>query len=127
MSDVLIVFEDTNTKAVLRNCLYVPEFDINLISASCLIKRGFKLIMESTCTIQSLSNALISSSVCNEGLYKFLIISNIQYSLNTKSSIDQEDKTVLWHQRMGHIGLKALKELGILSRGAKDFTCEECI
>ena len=132
IGDVPIVFTDTNIKAVLKNCLFVPEFDINLISISLILQKGFKVLFNNTCQIMSSNDTLVSSAKCNQGLYNFPIIGNLSYIFSTISCKEKENATTLWHKRMGHIGKKALKELKNPSNNnhikeLTDFICEECI
>ena len=44
ISDVPITFKDISLKITLRNYLYVPELDINLISIGKLLTNDYKLI-----------------------------------------------------------------------------------
>ena len=95
IGDVPIIFTDTNTKAVLKNCLFVPEFDINLISISLILKKGFKVLFNDTCQILSSNDTLVSSAKCNQGLYNFPIIGNISYIFSTISCKEKENATTL--------------------------------
>ena len=132
IGDVPIIFHDTNTKAILKNCLFVPEFDVNLISVDKLLKNDYKIIFDKFCEIYSSSRNLISkTSACN-GLYIFPIISNT-HEIFTSVVTTAEDKINLWHARMGHIGKNALMQLkfqndeNIFHRHEINLICEECI
>ena len=47
---VSIIFSDTDTKTILRNCFYISEFKINLISVQKLLK-NYKIIFDEYCEI----------------------------------------------------------------------------
>jgi len=126
---VSILFKDTNKKAKLQSCLFVPEFDINLISVNLLTEKGYKIIFDTKCKIINSKNDIISTTINNNELYTFPIVNsnaNAKYAYSSK--IDSSDNFNIWHQRMGHINEKSLEELNILkSNNSNKFICEPCI
>ncbi len=124
-----ILFKDTNKKAKLQSCLFVPEFDINLISVNLLTEKGYKIIFDTKCKIINSKNDIISTTINNNELYTFPIVNsnaNAKYAYSSK--IDSSDNFNIWHQRMGHINEKSLEELNILkSNNSNKFICEPCI
>ena len=134
IDDVPIIFHDTNTKAVLKNCLFVPEFDINLISVSILLKNNYKIIFDTKCKIFSSKNTLVSQASSCNGLYIFPVISNthVIYSSIARSK-SAKDEINTWHARMSHVDKKALMKLkfqnheNIIRDNEIDLVCEECI
>ena len=132
IGSVPIIFSDTNTKAVLTDVLFVPEFDMNLISINLLLQKKCKVTFDDTCTISSSENRIITSVKATQGLYVLPIISNTEYVFSTLCNNEQREETTLWHKRLDHIDQKALKELKNLDNNKKiktfkDFVCEECI
>jgi len=113
----------------LQNCLFILEFDINLISVNLLTEKGYKIIFDTKCKIIDSKNDTILTTINNNELYTFPIVNsnaNAKYAYSSK--IDSSDNFNIWHQRMGHINEKSLKELNILkSNNSNKFICEPCI
>lgn len=51
IDEVSVYFKDTHKKTKLQNYLFLPELDINLMSISCIIQKGCKVVFEGTCKI----------------------------------------------------------------------------
>ena len=83
IDSVSIIFNDTNQKAILQNCLYVSEFQINLISIHKLLK-NYKVIFDNYCYIYTKdSQKLMSRVTTHDKLFVFSIISNLKKITNT--------------------------------------------
>ncbi len=114
----------------MQNCLFVPEFDINLISVNLLTEKGYKIIFGTKCKIISSKNDIILTTINNNRLYTFPIVKsneNAKYAYLSKV-IDSSDNFNIWHQRMNHINEKSLRELNIRKlNNSNKFICEPCI
>ena len=115
----------------------VPSLRRNLISISVLDKSGF------TCSFgNNLFSLMRNSNVVASGnLIDNLYMVNTQPSVNetlhvnsrgTKRKLTNEDSSMLWHRRLGHISKQRIERLvsdGILGPlDLADFTvCVECI
>ena len=121
----------------LEMTFYVPSFSRNLISVSDLVPfriscnfsdTGFKFLIK--------SEVIGSGTLCN-GLYSVHLQDNNAYNslsltARIKRNVMNEQSSLLWHRRLGHISIKRIKRLvneGVLS--ALDFidfeTCLDCI
>ncbi len=77
----------------MQNCLFVPEFDINLISVNLLTEKGYKIIFDTKCKIIDYKNDTISTTINKNELYIFPIIKsseNAQYAYSSK--VESSDK-----------------------------------
>ena len=83
IGSVSIIFSDTGQKAILQNCLYVSEFQINLISIHKLFK-NYKVIFDNYCYIYTKNNQKLMSRVtaCDK-LFVLSVISNLEEIANT--------------------------------------------
>ena len=80
---VLIIFNNTNQKAILQNCLYVSKFQINLISIHKLLK-NYKIIFDHYCYIYTKnSQKLMLRVTIHDKLFVFSVISNLKKIANT--------------------------------------------
>jgi len=114
----------------LQNCLFVSEFNINLISVNLLTEKEYKIIFDTKCKIINSKNDIISTTINNNELYTFPIANsneNAKYAYSSKV-VDSSDIFNIWHQRMNHINEKSLKELNIQkSNNSNKFICEPYI
>ena len=130
---------DTGFILILERTFYVPSFSRNLISVSRLLPfgycfkfldNGFELFYKS----KSVGNGTIS-----DGLFRIQLQDSTSYdtlhvssSLGIKRNIINEDSSILWYRRLGHISIERVKRLvkdGVLSTlDFTDFdTCVDCI
>ncbi|MCQ7222035.1 DDE-type integrase/transposase/recombinase [Salmonella enterica] len=116
----------------LDECCYVPSITKNIISVSCLDKKGFSFIIKDNCCTVYLKDMFYCSAHLMNGLY-ILDMENPIYNINTKRLKSNElNPTYLWHCRLGHINESRLSQLhkdGLLD--SFDFesyeTCESCL
>ncbi|XP_052734083.1 uncharacterized protein LOC128196632 [Vigna angularis] len=121
----------------LEKNFYVPCFSKNLISISQLSHLGFSFnFMDSGFTLLNKSKVIGFGELC-DGLYFIKLQNNAAYSsmhvsAGLKRCVMNEDSSVLWHRRLGHISIERIKRLvneGVLSTlDFTDFeTCVDCI
>ena len=116
----------------LDNCYYVPSITKNIISISCLDKKGFSFIIKDNCCSIYLNDMLYGIAQLINGLYVLNFDMPI-YNINPKRiKSNDSNPTYLWHCRLGHINENRISKLhkdGILD--SFDFesyeTCESCL
>ena len=140
IGDISLKFLSTDQNAKLTGVLYIPELRVNLISLALLAKKDITLnFTKDYITIYKPN----SKAVLARGLYKDNVVS-FKVASNKRDSSLQDRNIVLstqstynpWHQRLGHIGGKALMALPNNVQGLNvDFSkytdnfrdCETCI
>jgi hypothetical protein len=120
--NVYIYFIDTKLKCVLKNCLYMPELGINLISQGELNKETATLLTYKHIILKQ-GNKLITKGEKIQNLYYLPIKvlsskENVLYSNNSNNSTNSTttnklntNNKLLWHQRLGHIHYNNLNKL----------------
>ena len=112
-----------NTKIILKNILYIPEFKKNIISISKLIEQKYKLIFNNNndkpqLTLYSPEQKRIISVNANQINNTFQIwttsklinkqptqqVNNVTF--HTILYITKEDQIALWHRRLCHFNIK---------------------
>ena len=118
-----------NERLQLKNVLYVPSLQCNLISVSQLLKNSNYTVQftDKLCLIQDpTSRTPIGAGEQREGLYYLRgFVKAAAMKTNKEVSLD------LLHQRLGHASLKVLQTLPNVSPGSKSNlytqTCEICL
>ena len=119
----------------LNNCYLVPELSMNIISGSCLMRDGYSFKSENNgCSIY-MSNFLYGHAPLMSGLFLLNLYSSDTHihSIEAKRyKFNIDSATYLWHCRLGHIGVKRMKNLhsdGLLE--SLDYesldACEPCL
>ena len=117
----------------LNNVYYVPSICKNIISVSCLDKDGYVFTISNSCMSISKDGIFYANATIQDGLY--LLDENDKHILNINNKrlkVSHENKTLLWHYRLGHISEKRIKKLqesnllGLLDCDAIE-TCESCL
>ena len=130
MGNIELIFNSTKQKAILEDCLYVPEIGLNLLSLGRLAQKGLNIqFYKQNCYIER-PNKLIAKGYYRNNLSVF----NTQIIQKTAEiACLTTNKQDIWHQRMGHIGNKALKELPNAVKGVENIIkveekdCDICI
>ncbi|GAA0176499.1 hypothetical protein LIER_29479 [Lithospermum erythrorhizon] len=110
----------------LRNVLYVPQFNCNLMFVSQLIGDIDCVVQfaKNVCVIQDCrSRTLIGVGECRDGLYYFRNLPGLQ-ALHVIQSASLE----LWHRRLGHPSAKIVQSLSFISRSSNflNKACTTC-
>ena len=90
---------------LLQNVRYVPELKCNLISLGLLDKNGFQFQSSNGMLIVSKGSYIVMKGRLRNSL---CILEGNIVDGETSLIIDGQDKSKLWHLRMGHIGEKGL-------------------
>lgn len=91
-------------KLTLLNVLHVPDVRKNLVSASLLCKKGFKVILESDKLVLLKGDLYVGKGYCTEGMFKLSVDMN-----KVISSAYIVDSYFLWHARLAHLNVKSLR------------------
>ena len=116
----------------LENCYYVPAINKNIISVSCLDKKGFWFVIKNKCCSIYCDEMFYGTAPLSIGLY-ILDLELPVYNINTKRLKSNDlNPTYLWHCRLGHINENRISKLhrdGLLD--SFDFesyeVCESCL
>lgn len=115
----------------INDVLYVPDLKKNLLSEGVMASKGMKIIkMKNQADIYNCEDELIGTAVrSTNNLYHMLF----KTASSPEANISLKNNLKVWHQRTGHINLKALCELsnrGLIEKldiSEKDeFFCEGC-
>lgn len=120
---------------LLKDVAYVPGFHTNLISLSRLQRRGITWNMSIEWLMDQNQRKLAKVDFLGDNLW-YLAQPNQAYAANfTKSSVPTTSVATdaVWHQRLGHVGYTAIKELQKNTTGtivkatdAPECECEVC-
>lgn len=101
----------------LDNVLYIPSLNKNLFSVGACTKKGHEVVFKATSVIISQNKKPMAIAVSHGiNLYRMLIKTCCRAEANVAAS----SKLRLWHERLGHVGLKSLVEMnkkGLLDLG----------
>ena len=122
---------------VLEMTFYVPSFSRNLISISRLVPLGFSFTLQDNVFNLFYETNHIGTSILADVLYRISLQNeatnnSLYVHIGTKRCNINEDSSMLWHRRLGHISIDRIKRLvkdGVLS--TLDYTdletCVDCI
>ena len=89
----------------------MPALSRNIISISCLDKKGFSFIIKNKCCPIYLSEMFYCIAQLTNGLYVLDLESPV-YNINTKwLKSNDSNQTYLWHCRLGHMNEKRISKL----------------
>ena len=121
----------------LEKTFYIPSFSRNLISVSRLVPLGYSFKFYETSFSLFYKSNLIGNGTLSDGLFSIDLqndATNNAMHVHTgiKRCVINEDSSMLWHRRLGHISIQRIKRLvndGVLSTlDFTDFeTCVDCI
>ena len=133
MSQVLgigdIELNTTSGKVLtLKDVRHVPDIRRNLISGSCLVKQGCKVVMESNKVVITKNNVFIGKGFFSEGLFKLSVSSDC----NTLPKVLNVECSNVWHGKLGHVNLFKIKKMMDLDLVPKSnmnlkHKCEICV
>ena len=128
---ITAVVDDKLQKIALRDVLYLPELDKNLLSVHAMIKLGAVVSFENDVCKITRNSKLLAVGVIRGKLYVLKILED---QVNIASE-ELESDLFLWHCRLGHLGMdnvitiangNMVKGIGHLSSESKPF-CEGCV
>ncbi|KAL0438667.1 UNVERIFIED_CONTAM: Retrovirus-related Pol polyprotein from transposon TNT 1-94 [Sesamum latifolium] len=94
----------------IKDVLYVPELDSNLLSVGQFLREGYSLLFEDfSCTVftdKTKKNLLLKVPMSRNNMFP-LVISDENKAL----AASLEDENWLWHHRCGHLNFKSLSLL----------------
>jgi hypothetical protein len=134
IGEIKIKFKNTNRLASLNQVLYVPELGVNLISLGIIRDKGFMAKFDkNSCKIYN-NEFILAEGIYINNLSIFETTTPLHTSYNkTSPSIILNTNTLdskTWHERLGHIGSNALKELENSTLGVHfnntEFSTKEC-
>ena len=113
-----------------ENTFYVPSFSRNLISIARLVGFDFSFLFENSTFSIFKNKVFVGGGYLVDCLYKIKLDSTYEcnYSImhvdvGIKRSLINENSSMLWHRRLGHISIERIKRLvndGVLK--TLDFT-----
>jgi len=118
---------------LLKDVVYVPSMRRNLISVSILDKCGYTFEFGNGKLVVYFNSIIVGSEVLYEGLYMLNLNDMFVNSvIGCKRSRVDENSSMLWHRRLGHISRPRIERLikeGILhDLDSFDFdTCVDCV
>ena len=121
----------------LEKTFYVPIFSRNLISISRLVPLGFFFNFSDFGFRLSNKSKIIGYGTLSDSLFQIQLQNDVTYNsmhvtAGFKRRVVNEESSMLWHRRLGHISNEKMKNLvneGVLSTlDFADFeTCVHCI
>ena len=121
----------------LEKEFYGPSFSRNLISISILVPLGFSFNFSDSGFSLSNKSKVIGYGTLSDGLFHIQLQNNDTYNFmhvtaRLKECVVNEESSMLWHRRLGHISIERMKKLvneWVLSTlDFADFeTCVYCI
>lgn len=134
VGDISINISQHN-KIQVRNVLYVPGLAVNLLSVSMITKYGYRVsFSEKGCNIEDTTGKLLCSATLINKLYILdTNVSNKESAHLVSNKVNPNDIN-LWHLRMAHLNVSALKKLPDCAEGVSlthgretDMQCSTCL
>jgi hypothetical protein len=119
-----IVFQVNNFKIYLNNCLYVPEFNVNLISVRKLLENNYIVNFQNTKASIIKNNKIILEANLEEKLYTIKLEASY---LNKEISNKNLENIKLWHTRYGHKNLDTICRILSIPKPNIKLNCSSCI
>lgn len=99
----------------LEKTFDVLNFSRNLISVSRLVPLGYSFNLEGDSKLFYKSK-LVGYSTLSDGLFSLNLQNNFTHNIihvqaRTKRCVMNEDSSILWHRRLGHISIDRIKRL----------------
>ena len=125
------IIEGITYERELQDVLYVPELRCNLFSVGSVNKKGYSFhSFDDKCEIREDNGKLALQGVPYGPLFKMLFKVKVPTECHAAQA-DGQGKSKLWHERMGHVNMRAVKytcqQLGIDGVAGGDFFCEGCV
>jgi hypothetical protein len=124
-----IAVETLSGTKILKNVLYVPKINQNLVSVGQLIESGYSIVFnDGVCDIKDKNGVLLLSTK----------MMNRSFNVNWKevclsANTYENNESVLWHKRLGHFNYTTLKRMvdqqmthGLPDIQEQQIICEAC-
>lgn len=120
----------------LQDVLYVPELKCSLFSIGSVNKKGYSFhSFENGCEIRDHNGELAARGIPHGPLFRMCFKVRVPVECNTAKLADNQGKLKLWHERMGHVNVRAVKHTcELLDCGTVEsenvvnrFFCEGCV
>jgi hypothetical protein len=114
---------DTGFIIILKDVLYVPSLQRNLISVSCLDKDGYTCLFEDGRCLIECNGTVISIAFRRNDLYLISLRESVNYVCDNNANVfsstlanrkrkrTQDASSKLWHCRLGHISRGRIERL----------------
>ncbi|KAF7825290.1 Retrovirus-related Pol polyprotein from transposon TNT 1-94 [Senna tora] len=114
-------------KEANEQTFYVPSFSRNFISISKLVPLGYSFEFSNNMFKLFFKYNIVGNGTMSDGLFRVQLQDNTSYdtmhassSIGIKRCATNENSSMLWHRRLGHISLERVKSTKIVeSRNAK--------
>ena len=99
----------------LEKTFYVPSFSRNLISISRLVPLGFSFNFLDYSFSLSNKSKVIGYGTLSDGVFHIQLQNDFTYNsmhvtAGLKRCVMNEESSMLWHQRLGHISIERIKK-----------------
>ena len=100
----------------LEKTFYVPSFSRNLISISRLVPLGFSFNFTDSSFNLSNKSKVVGYGTLSDGLFHIQLHNDVTYNsmhvtTRLKRCVINEEPSMLWHRRLGHISIERVKKL----------------
>lgn len=119
---------------VLRDVIYVPELNTNLLSVSAITRNGGKVLFtENEVIVKKEDKEVLRGMRGRNGLYEVNLSMDIEKNQHKALKIDTVEN---WHRRLGHLSAEGMRSLARKSKGMNitekalkqmETTCETCM
>jgi hypothetical protein len=99
---------------VLKDVLYVPSMNRNLISVSLLCRQGLKLVFESNKVVMSKFGTFVGKSYESGGLFHLSVLNN-HSSCHVNVVCNNDSINGIWNSRLCHVNFVVIKRLSDMS------------
>jgi hypothetical protein len=96
----------------LERTFYIPNFSKNLISVSRLVPLGYSFTFSDSSFKLFYKSDLVGNGTMSDDLFRISLQNNefynamhVQDRAGIKRSVVNEDSSMLWHRRLGHVSL----------------------
>lgn len=113
----------------MKHMRHVPQIKRNLISMAMFDQEGFNVIIMNDVLRVLRGDSVVMKGRIRNGIY---VLQGTTGKDQSNATISDEDLTMKWHRRLGHVsygGLKALHQKGVLGKVeiSPIRLCEQCI
>ena len=108
--NICIEFIDIQIKVVFKNCLFMPELGVNLISQTQFNKNIYSILNYKYVYLMKGKTCIIKGDKIENLYYLSIKVYKNEQALNITTN-NNIDNNIIWHQRMGHININSVNKL----------------